>query len=258
MRVLQISDLHIVAGDGEEIYGVDSHLSLERVLAHARQAAPDVVVATGDLAERADGPSYQRLRDLLRTLELPVLVIPGNHDSVRGMQDHLCDDRILFTDRYDLGEWRMLLLDSRVRGQSHGSIGGREGERLDAALASERERPVAVALHHTPISPCPVLGCQLMDARPFLERLAEHRNVKAIIAGHSHIAADANFRGIRVLTTPSTCAAARHASAESCPDLDDFWASHSFDVTRQGYRIIDLGADGSLSTEVHWVAGAAH
>lgn len=114
-----------------------------------------------------------------------------------------------------------------------------------------------IALHHSPIAPCLALGCQLIGTADFLELLAQHPNAKLVLSGHSHLQAEADFRGVRVVTTPSTCAQAVHASASSCSDLDDFWASHSFDQTKHGYRIVDLDPGGAFSSHVHWVANAA-
>lgn len=253
MRILQISDPHMVPGEGECIYGVDPWRSLERVLAQAMDNAPELVLVTGDLAEGGDGPSYRRLGGLLRTLGLPVLVLPGNHDLPEPLAAELCDDRVTCPRTHDLGAWRLVLLDSRVPGASHGEVSTEERSRLEALLDTAADRFVLVALHHTPISPCPSLGCRLVGAGGLLEQLAGHGNVKAVVAGHAHTAAEAGFRGIRLLTTPSTCAEVRHAQAGACLDLEDFRATHSFDPARHGYRLLDLADDGSLATQVHWV-----
>ena len=253
MRVLQISDLHIVPNEGECIYGVDSFASLDRVLDHAMAAKPDLIVATGDLAEGADEPSYRRLGQRLRATGLPVLVLPGNHDSPRRMAGALCGGAISAPRFHEAGGWRLVLLDSRVRGAAHGELSPEDRRELDTLLDAALGCPTVVALHHPPIAPCPSFGCQLVGAADFLEQLARHGNVKAVIAGHSHLEAAADFRGIRVFTTPSTCAVARHALASECPDLEDFWASHSFDPSRHGYRVLDLEADGSLQSQVHWI-----
>jgi hypothetical protein len=78
-----------------------------------------------------------------------------------------------------------------------------------------------------------------------------------VIAGHSHIEAAASYRGIQVLTTPSTCAEARHVIAGEYGVLEDFWASHPFDQSRHGYQLLDLGVDGSVTSQVHWIANSA-
>ena len=173
------------------------------------------------------------------------------------MSAELCDDLISFPRTYDAGGWRFVLLNSQVRGEAYGELTEETMVELESILGETEDQPTLVALHHSPIAPCPSLGCQLVGAASFLEQLSRQSNVKAVIAGHSHIEAEASYRGIRVATTPSTCAEARHAPASSCTDLEDFWASHTFNQSRHGYRVLDLGADGSLASEVHWVANPA-
>jgi 3',5'-cyclic AMP phosphodiesterase CpdA len=75
LRVLQVSDLH--AGTQEEPE-VESDL---RTL--VAESDPEVVVASGDLTHRNTAPQHDRAAKLLRSLERPVLVIPGNHDIPR-------------------------------------------------------------------------------------------------------------------------------------------------------------------------------
>jgi 3',5'-cyclic AMP phosphodiesterase CpdA len=75
LRVLQVSDLH--AGTQEEPE-VESDLR-----ALVAESDPEVVVASGDLTHRNTAAQHQRAADLLRSLERPLLVIPGNHDIPR-------------------------------------------------------------------------------------------------------------------------------------------------------------------------------
>lgn len=256
MRLLHISDLHIVPEVGEQIYGVDSYASLERVLDQGIAASPDLIVATGDLTERGDSESYRRLRTLLLSTGLPVFVVPGNHDSPKRIAEDLCRDRICATDVHDQEGWRFVFLNSRVRGAPHGELLADQMAQLESSILAAPKRHVLVALHHTPIAPCPAFGCQLVGAGEFLQRLSSHSNARAVIAGHSHIEAEAQFRNLRVATTPSTCAEAIHEPATSCSDLIDFWASHRFSQERHGYRMVELEPKGAFSSKVHWVASS--
>ncbi|HEY3068694.1 MAG TPA: metallophosphoesterase [Gaiellaceae bacterium] len=75
LRVLQVSDLH--AGTQEE---PEVETDLRTLVA---ESDPEVVVASGDLTHRNTGPQHTRAAELLRSLERPLLVIPGNHDIPR-------------------------------------------------------------------------------------------------------------------------------------------------------------------------------
>jgi Icc protein len=259
MRILQISDIHIVPEPGREIYGVDSHLALERVLAAAlaRSPSPDVVVATGDLSEDASVESYRRLKGLLDATGLPTYVIPGNHDSPKRIARHVVGGNVFREDAMIDRGWNLVFLDSRVRGAGHGEIGDDARATLIDALEKGEGRPALIALHHSPNSPCPHHSCQLVEGDAFLALVASYPEVRAVIAGHSHRAVEARHGDVRVFTTPSTCSQCIHAQPGEVPSHDDFWACHRFDPSRQGYRIIDLGRDGDFETEVHWIENPA-
>jgi Icc protein len=129
MRLLHISDLHMVPEVGEQIYGVDPYASLQLVLEQGVAASPDLIVATGDLAERGDSASYRRLRAQLLATGLPVFVVPGNHDSPRRIAEDLCGDRILAADVHDQDAWRL-----RVGNSS--SVFGKSGNENTVKLAT--------------------------------------------------------------------------------------------------------------------------
>lgn len=72
LRVLHVSDLH--AGTREEPE-VEADLR-----ALVDETEPELVVATGDLTHRNRPAEQARAAALLRSLERPLLVVPGNHD----------------------------------------------------------------------------------------------------------------------------------------------------------------------------------
>jgi 3',5'-cyclic AMP phosphodiesterase CpdA len=72
LRVLHVSDLH--AGTHEEPQVEADLVQL------VRGTDPEVVLATGDLAHRGTREQQERAARLLRSLERPLVVVPGNHD----------------------------------------------------------------------------------------------------------------------------------------------------------------------------------
>ena len=71
-RLLHVSDLH--AGTHEE-------REIERALTRlVERLKPQLVVASGDLANRGRSAQLERAATLLRSLGPPVLAVPGNHD----------------------------------------------------------------------------------------------------------------------------------------------------------------------------------
>jgi 3',5'-cyclic AMP phosphodiesterase CpdA len=72
MRTLvHLSDLH---------FGRTDPALIEPLLATVGASAPDVVVVSGDLTQRAREPEFRDARAFLDRLPQPQIVVPGNHD----------------------------------------------------------------------------------------------------------------------------------------------------------------------------------
>jgi 3',5'-cyclic AMP phosphodiesterase CpdA len=70
--IAHISDVHFGREDPEIVAGL---------LASVERAAPDLVVVSGDLTQRAKKRQFRAARAFLRELpEVPRIVVPGNHD----------------------------------------------------------------------------------------------------------------------------------------------------------------------------------
>lgn len=78
LRLAHFSDIHIGKHPRREGGLV---APMERVVAEINQAAPDLVVLTGDLVENGgDEPWTDKARELLLNVQAPLLIVPGNHD----------------------------------------------------------------------------------------------------------------------------------------------------------------------------------
>src|SRR6185436_7789886 len=71
-RILHISDLHLGRGAT-----VEPLTAMRELLP---RLAPEVLVVTGDLTHRGRRPELELARELLVSLDLPLLAVPGNHD----------------------------------------------------------------------------------------------------------------------------------------------------------------------------------
>ena len=92
MKFLHLADLHL----GKSIHGVsllesgDQPVWVQRFLEMAQEICPDAVVIAGDVYDRS-APSgdavalLDRMITGLSELKIPVLVVPGNHDSGQRM-----------------------------------------------------------------------------------------------------------------------------------------------------------------------------
>lgn len=246
VRIIQFTDPHLYGGESESLRGVATLPALVAVMAHARARdwPPHAVLVTGDLVQD-DAEGYPHFRRLFGTLGLPVLCLPGNHDEPEAMQRELSGNPFVLGGFADFDRWRIVLLDSCLPGSASGALSAQALGGLEEALASAGRRHCMVCLHHHPVP----MGSRWLDrvgltnAAEFLHVIDKHANVRAIVWGHVHQSYDALRKGVRLLATPSTC-------AQFLPNSDDF----AVDRRPPGYRTLELRPDGSLVTEVVWVA----
>lgn len=244
LRLIQLTDLHLLSTASGTIHGIATLPSLEATLACIRsRGGPDAVLATGDLVQDDPG-GYEHVRRLLGSLGVPVLCLPGNHDEALAMGRELGSSPFILRGPVDLGEWRILLLNSCIPGSARGHLDEAELDRLEQALATAGQRPCLVCLHHQPVD----VGSRWLDgvgldnAAQLFEVLDRHPRVRAVLWGHVHQRYDGERKGVRLLATPSTC-------VQFLPGSDDF----AVDRRPPGFRTLTLRGDGSLVTEVVWV-----
>jgi Icc protein len=246
MRLLHITDPHLHADQAASMRGVRTDATLQAVLAHALAAAepPVAILATGDLVQDETRAGYERFRALLAPLGLPVYCVPGNHDAPALMADVLAGPPFQIGGSVDLAGWQLVLLNTYARDDDGGHLAEAELAHLQRALATRPATPAIVALHHHPVA----MGSRWLDTVPLrnpaglLATVAAQPHVRALVWGHVHQASDRYQGSVRLLSTPSTC-------AQFLPGSDDF----ALDDRPPGYRWLDLGADGTLRTEVVWV-----
>ncbi len=213
MILAQISDTHICA-EGTRLYGrIDTNAGLRRAVEtiNRLRPRPDAVLASGDLAEAGEAAQYAALRAILDRLEVPLHVMPGNHDSRAGLRAVFADHAYLPKDGFlhyalELGPVTLIALDTVVPGEDGGTLCAEQLAWLDAQLKAARDRPVIVAMHHPPVP----IGIDWLDrlacanAEGLAEVVVRHPQVERIVSGHVHRAAQARFAGTMVATAPST------------------------------------------------------
>ncbi|MEO8444665.1 MAG: metallophosphoesterase [Gammaproteobacteria bacterium] len=245
LRILHITDPHLHAQRTARMRGVNTDDTLVATLAHALvdPRPPVMILATGDLVQDESRAGYERFRQLLAAPGVPVCCIPGNHDSPEVMQQVLSTPPFQLGGTVRLGGWSVILLNSYAPNDDGGVLPPAELAFLEGALAASGDHCL-IALHHHPVP----MGSRWLDSVPlrnaaeFLAVCDRHSHVRGIVWGHVHQASDRDRRGVRLMSTPSTCAQFRPAS-------DEF----ALDTRPPGYRWIDLHADGSIGTSVVWV-----
>jgi 3',5'-cyclic AMP phosphodiesterase CpdA len=172
---------------------------------------PEAVLVTGDLSDNASDAEYGQVRDLLAPLEAPLYVAPGNHDDRRALRRNFGvpgagSEPVQYS--VDLGQLRLVVLDTTRPGEVPGSLDAERLDWLDAELAAAPELPTLVAMHHPPLlTGVPAwdeLGLPVADQRALAKVIERHRQVRRLVAGHVHRVMTGDLAGRPVLTVPST------------------------------------------------------
>ena len=235
--ILHLSDIHATQGD--LLYGqIDGLARLQQVGDYVVTAGmtPEVVLVTGDLAQRGHTEVYPEvnlaLHDLSARVNAPVLTVLGNHDSptdARALTDHETSHYRSVT----IGSLRFVLLDS-----SSGSLGEEQLNWLAAELTTSWGLGTVIALHHSPVpSPLPTLSRTGLRDAPAFARAIAGSDVRIILAGHYHHPMSATFAGIPVSVGPSL---AYHQIMNAGPDTV---SGHDLAM----FSIVQL-TDGQIST----------
>lgn len=245
--LVQLSDSHLFAEADGKLLGMDTRDSLQRVIEQVLREQPqiDLMLASGDLSQDGSSASYVRFREMTAVIPGSARWIPGNHDEVPAMQA-ACAGSDLLDPVIDLGNWRIVLLDSSIPGAVPGYLADSQLALLEQALSETPERHVLVCLHHHPVS----IGCKWMEPiglrnpQALFAVLERFSHVRALLWGHIHQEFDRMQAGVRLLASPSTC-------VQFAPGSEEF----QVDTTAPGYRWLRLHADGRLDTGVSRVTG---
>ncbi len=252
LRLINVSDCHLIATPGERLRGVDTDAMLAAVVDRivTAEPPPDAVLMTGDLSQDGSAAAYQRARDHFARIGAPeVHCIPGNHDAPAVMAETLAGGPIRLGRVLARDGWQVVFLDSTVPGEDDGFLRDEELAALDAALAARPDAFALVCLHHHPVA---VGGAwedfvSLANAEALFAVLDRHPRVRGLLWGHIHQAYD-GFRGdVRLMGTPATCF--QFAS--------DGAGGLRVTAGRPGYRRLRLEASGEIATEVVWLDGNA-
>ncbi len=245
--LVQLTDSHLFANADGKLLGMNTHDSLQRVIERILDEQPqvDLILASGDLSQDGSLQSYQRFRQLHEQIPAPARWFAGNHDELPAMQA-ACAGSDLLQPVTDLGNWRIILLDTSIPGAVPGHLSAAQLALLSTALSDAGERHVLVTFHHHPVS----IGCRWMEPiglrnpDALFAVLDGFPQVRALLWGHIHQEFDQLRNGVRLLASPSTC-------VQFAPGSEEF----QVDQEAPGYRWLRLYADGRLETAVSRVVG---
>ncbi|MBN4075930.1 MAG: hypothetical protein COA71_08750 [SAR86 cluster bacterium] len=257
-RIVQITDTHVVGDLGSSILNWDPTIALEDVLAdiESLDPVPTRIIATGDLTNDGLVEDYEALKAILLTTDIPVSVMPGNHDLEENLTTSLLNKKIKMEGVLHLNKinWDIVVINSHVPNVHFGRVDERLLKNLQEKLDLSEGKHCLVATHHSLTPECFHETCQFQNAEQLLTLLDNYENVRAVISGHTHCEVEKQHNSIKLLTTPSTLFhVVHHKEVSATCRNGDFMACHDFDETKKGYRILDLYEDGNVVTKIRWV-----
>jgi 3',5'-cyclic AMP phosphodiesterase CpdA len=205
----QISDLHVLAAQGDEPF--DTNGNVRRALEQIAAFEPDIILATGDLANDARAAEYAALAPLLAQAPAPLFLVPGNHDDRDRLRAAFPAHAYLpHTGKlsYTIEKFgvRIVVLDSAIEGETGGGFDEDDAAWLEAVLSAAPATPTVVALHHPPFLTHERLfdriGLAGRDA--FAVVIARHPQVQIVIAGHHHRAVIGRVAHAPAVVAPAT------------------------------------------------------
>lgn len=197
MILIQLTDLHVRPIGLPAMRVCETNTLTERALRAVRdfRPRPDAVVITGDLTNNGLVAEYENLAEMLaRLIDVPVYVIPGNHDQRGNFREVLAHLPGVTSDpefvQYAVEDLpvRLVMLDTLIPGRTDGVLCPRRLEWLDATLAARPDTPTIIGMHHPPFR-CGIRHMDriiLREPERFEAVVARHRQVSRIICGHHH------------------------------------------------------------------------
>lgn len=197
MLIAHISDFHLFATKPETPpVRLDIEAVARRIVEDLASFTPalDAIAFTGDLTDGGSEADYNLLKDVLAPLEIPVLMVPGNHDNRANLhaafRDRLPFDEGAFLN-YETGicGFRVLGLDTLVEGQVAGALAPQSVSWLSEKLKHVTRQPTLILLHHPcfPSGMAPLDANALVEGRDEMSKLVENYSGSLILlAGHIH------------------------------------------------------------------------
>ncbi len=236
-RFLQISDLHFGEAPYPHAINQSMHRQIPEIMhclrKDARELEPDFLVATGDLANQKGCDPVFAARDLLDFLDLPYYPVGGDADFQEA------ESRTWFIDAYSghlpladtvysfthknlhfcvLDPWRLWpdgslapIMPSDESREEVWALPPHQLRWLEDDLSSHQDFPTVVLVHY-PVLPVPEHRGPCDDGKPrgrmvkehlLLELLANHKQVKLILTGHSHYHSIRSHKGLIEINTGS-------------------------------------------------------
>jgi 3',5'-cyclic AMP phosphodiesterase CpdA len=214
---------------------------------------PTLVLATGDLAHRGRLVELERAAELLRSLDRPLLVVPGNHDipyTVARVIRPFALWRAVFGEpepvHHEHGLLVLGLNSVQPRRHQDGALSDAQLARARRELEAETDAFKIVALHHHVASaPWRAPNKLPVSRRELVLRTLASAGVDLVVSGHVHQASVASRREFEVFENPP-----KSVVLATVPGLGRPRPRRSGEA--QGANLYDVDAETLTVTTLAW------
>lgn len=255
MRIVQISDLHVAANRALAFNVADSAALLEKTVDHllGLPQKPDCVVVSGDIAVNGNPGGYAIVAKELARFDVPVFVLPGNHDNRENlmaalgaycpadpaMTPYLCYTREEFPAR-------LVFADGTRPGSHSGHLDEQVAEWLQAVFREKTDVPTLLFTHHPPFFSALGLMDEVYENADEFGRILDGNPQARLCCGHLHRAMVTMWHGVMAMTAPPL---ALHIVPDFSPEGGD-----AFTDGTPAYLVHHL-YEGQVNTHICQVPG---
>ncbi len=182
MKILHISDTHI---------GRKKHFnrnSLEYILKRAKDKEFDFLIHSGDVTQSGKEKQYIKAKKLFSDLDIPFVIIPGNHDKRSGgiklYKEYIGQPNGIIEQDNAV----ILFVDSAVQDSNVGRVGMVKFDMLRNGLRKYNDKDIKIVVLHHHTVPVPMAGRErnvLSNAGDLLDLFLRF-DVDLVISGHRH------------------------------------------------------------------------
>lgn len=210
--VFWISDTHYDNRLGQQHQGAQfqRHLWLINFL------SPDFAIVTGDVCNNPHEVIFQGLYREMREFDVPIILVPGNHDHAAGRQPfvkYLAPSNVSL----EVGPVHIVILDTGP-GSLSGSISPDQLSWLEEDLSATNATVKIVAMHHPPFA---LENRSDANVEMLVDILLEH-GVSLVISGHMH-ENYVFYEPLLMVTNPNSYGMVEMAAEKALPGYRIFW-----------------------------------
>ncbi|GMK43625.1 3',5'-cyclic adenosine monophosphate phosphodiesterase CpdA [Paenibacillus glycanilyticus] len=246
LKFVHLTDTHMNAPGADNPFAkLNLADKVKRVFEHVNAASvkPAFVVITGDLTHEGNVQDYEYIRSIVdegsALLGVPVHVVLGNHDHRAPFREGFLKEapsEQAYYYSHTIQGFRLIGLNSQVKGQHHGEIDAEQLAWLEETLSTPAEHGTIVALHHPMLNINGMPGDHVLANREQLGNVLEGTDVIGVVAGHVHTNNVGTYKGICHVAATGT-AFGGEAAEDNHFKMVDFCGYNVVSVYEEGVTV---------------------